>query len=138
MAVDERYARVVGEFAGDEEQFATEGTTAGHAQGVLSITPGPNGIIIDYVQTRDEGRFVAHGVVAGDGFWWFDTAGFVPERPGVAGWQDDLLVLDRSSERGRTVMGLHPVDGGLALTIATATADDPTLKPLLSGRYTRR
>lgn len=138
MAVDERYAALVGEWTGVEEVFSTAWTDAGHAQGALSIAPGPGGIIIDYVEQRDDATLTAHGVVSGDGFWWFDTAGFVPTQPGMAGWQDDLLVLDRHGAGGRTVMGLHPVGGALVVNIATATAEDPALKPLVSGRYTQR
>lgn len=136
--MDERMTRLVGDWSGSERVFATEWTQAGEADGEFRITPGPDGIVIDYTERQAGSRMTGHGVVAGDGFWWFDSLGFRSTSPGSAGWQDDMLVLDRSSERGRTVMGFTLVDGDLHLHMATASPADASLQPLVSGRYAKR
>ena len=138
MAPDARLAALLGEWTGTEEVRATAWTTAGTAQGALTIEPGPGGIVFDYVETRDGGHLVAHGVVAGDGFWWFDSYGFVPESPGSAQWEDGTLVLDRRSERGRTVLRLRAEGARLAVELDTAVPADAPLAPLVRGDYARR
>ena len=101
----------------------------------------PDGILLDYVESRDgaDGApLVAHGVVAGAGFWWFDTYGFTPAAPGTATWEGDALVLDRRSDRGRTVTRLR-VDGDrLAFELDTAVPADAEPVPLVRGDYTRQ
>lgn len=138
MEIDRRLTELVGDWSGVEQVSATSWTTAGEARGALSIAPGPGGIILDYVQQREGADpFVAHGVLSGQGWWWFDSLGFEPTTPGIGGWQDDMLVLERSSERGRNVMGLMVRDGSLHVHIATA-APGESLAPLSSGVYAKR
>ena len=121
--MDERMLALIGDWSGEERVFATAWTQAGEAQGEFVIAPGPGGIVIDYGERQNGSRMTGHGVVCGDGFWWFDSLGFRPEAPGNAGWQDDMLVLERSSARGRTVMGLTIVGETLHLHMATAAPD---------------
>ena len=137
MTSDPRYASLVGDWTGEEELFATAWTAAGVAQGSIAVRPGPDGIHLDYVESRDGGRLDAHAVVAGAGFWWFDSYGFVPQAPGTATWDGDILVLDRRSDRGRTVMRLRAVDGRLAVELDTAVPAEAELAPLVRGTYER-
>ncbi|WP_217184955.1 hypothetical protein [Streptomyces sp. AC495_CC817] len=137
MTPDRRLANLLGDWSGSEELFATAWTGAGAARGTLTVEPGPDGIVIDYVELRDDGHLLAHAVVSGGGFWWFDSHGFVPSSPGTAEWVDDALVLDRSSERGRTVMRLRPDAGRLAVELDTAVPADAELAPLMRATYER-
>lgn len=129
---------LLGEWTGTEELFATAWTQAGTARGALTVEPGPDGILLDYVSQNDQGHLVAHGVVAGAGFWWFDTYGFTPTTPGSASWHGDVLVLDRRSDRGRTVMRLRADGERLALELDTAVPADADPLPLVRGTYTRQ
>jgi hypothetical protein len=60
----------------------------------------------------------------------------VPTSPGTARWQDQRLVLERSSVRGRTVTTLELVGGNLVQRIETAVPAEGELIPLLHGGYT--
>ena len=71
------------------------------------------------------------------GFWWFDTYGFTPATPGSAHWDADTLILDRRSDRGRTVMRLRADGERLALELDTAVPADADPLPLVRGAYTR-
>ncbi|MFJ4167689.1 hypothetical protein ACIPY5_19225 [Microbacterium sp. NPDC089698] len=141
MAPDPRLRELLGDWTGTEELFPTAWTAAGSARGALSVEPGPDGILLDYVESREgaEGApLVAHAVVAGTGFWWFDTYGFTPTAPGSATWEGDALVLERRSDRGRTVTRLR-VDGDrLAFELDTAVPADAEPSPLVRGVYTRQ
>ncbi|WP_295011900.1 hypothetical protein [uncultured Microbacterium sp.] len=138
MAPDRRLVSLLGEWTGAEEVFPTAWTDAGSAHGALTIEPGPDGILLDYVELREDGRLVAHGVVAGAGFWWFDTYGFTPDVPGTAEWDDDTLVLCRRTARGSTVMRLRAAGDALALELDSAVPADADPVPLVRGAYTRR
>lgn len=141
MAPDPRLRALLGDWTGTEELFPTAWTDAGSARGALSIEPGPDGILIDYVEARDgaEGApLVAHAVIAGEGFWWFDTYGFTPAAPGTAVWDDDALLLDRRSDRGRTVTRLRVQGDRLLLELDTAVPADAEPAPLVRGTYARQ
>ena len=138
MTSDPRYAPLLGEWTGEEELSATAWTAAGAAHGSIVVRPGPDGIHLDYAETRDDGRLDAHGVVAGAGFWWFDSYGFTPQAPGTATWDGDTLVLDRRSDRGRTVMRLRVDTEDLSVELDTAVPADAPLAPLVRGVYARR
>lgn len=140
MAPDPRLKALLGDWTGTEELYPTAWTEAGSARGALSIEPGPDGILLDYVESRDGAAgapLVAHAVVAGAGFWWFDTYGFTPATPGTAVWDGETLVLDRRSDRGRTVMRLRPERDRLMLELDTAVPADADPSPLVRGVYTR-
>lgn len=138
MAPDARYASLLGDWSGDEELFPTAWTAAGSARGALTVEPGPDGILLDYVQIQDAGHLIAHGVVSAAGFWWFDSYGFAPESPGTADWEGDELVLDRRSTRGRTIMRLRRDGERLAIELDTATPPDAEPAPLMRGTYLRQ
>lgn len=141
MAPDPRLRALLGDWTGTEELFATAWTAAGSARGALSVEPGPEGILLDYVESREDAPgapLVAHAVVAGTGFWWFDTYGFTPATPGTAQWEGETLTLDRRSERGRTVTRLRAVADRLILELDTAVPADATPAPLVRGVYSRR
>jgi hypothetical protein len=132
---------LIGRWEGDEQLSATPWTDAGTARGQLSIVAGPGGgLILDYIEIGTEGpTLTAHGVLAGDQWWWFDSYGFIPTFIGTAQWvdDDDELVLERKSLRGRTITGLMLADGHLHHRIDTATPVEAELIPLLRGDYHR-
>ena len=141
MAPDPRLKALLGDWTGTEELYPTAWTEAGSARGALSIEPGPDGILLDYVESRDGAAgapLVAHAVIAGAGFWWFDTYGFTPATPGTAAWLDDALVLDRCSDRGRTVTRLRADGDRLVLELDTAVPADADPSPLVRGTYVRQ
>ncbi|MFC4139327.1 MULTISPECIES: DUF1579 domain-containing protein [unclassified Microbacterium] len=126
-----------GRWTGEEEVFATAWTPAGRAEAELVLAEGPGGaLIVDYAETRADGAMTGHGVVLGDGWWWFDSYGFVPSAPGTATWSDGELVLERRSERGRNVMVLASDGEVLTMRLAAASGDGE-LQPLVSGVYRR-
>ena len=135
MPSSPRFESLFGDWTGEEELFPTAWTAAGTAQASISVRPGPDGIHFDYVETREGGRLDAHAVVAGGGFWWFDSYGFTPQTPGTAAWDGDTLVLDRRSDRGRTVMRLRVDDARLIVELDTAAPADADLSPLVRGVY---
>ena len=141
MAPDPRLIALLGDWTGTEELSATAWSAAGSARGALSVEPGPDGILLDYVESRDDSSgapLVAHAVIAGAGFWWFDTYGFTPAAPGSAEWDGDTLILDRRSDRGRTVMRLRTASDRLTLELDTAVPADAEPVPLMRGTYTRQ
>lgn len=138
MIGHDKLAGLFGVWAGDEEISATAWTEAGSAQATITVAAGPGGLILDYAEERDGATMTAHGAVSGDGWWWFDSYGFIPAAPGTAQWQEDELVLDRRSERGRTMTVLRVRAGRLEQEIATAVPADGPLVPLLRGVHVRR
>jgi hypothetical protein len=139
MISDDQLSRLIGDWAGDEQLSATAWTAAGTGRGTLSIVPGPGaGLLIGYADQRDQARMTGHGVVWGDGWWWFDSYGFTPATPGTATWRDGELVLERRSDRGRNVTALRIADGRLEQRIDTASPADAALAPLLRGTYLRQ
>jgi hypothetical protein len=138
MIDEDQLSHFLGEWAGEEQLSATAWTAAGTANGMLSITSGPGGgLLIDYAEERDATRMTGHGVLSGDGWWWFDSYGFTPMMAGTAAWRDGELVLERRSDRGRTVTVLGMAGGCLQQRIDTATPAQEPLLPLLRGSYHR-
>ena len=139
MSGDDRLSAMFGVWEGDEELSATAWTDAGKARGAISVQAGPGGgLILDYAEDRDGVTMTGHGVVFGDGWWWFDSYGFTPAEPGTAEWRDNELVLTRHSGRGRTVIVLRIRDERLEQEIDTAVPADGPLAPLLRGTYMRK
>lgn len=129
---------MLGDWSGEEQLFPTPWTSAGTARGALTVEPGPGGVLLDYVELQDEGHLLAHAVVAGAGFWWFDSYGFVPQAPGSATWDDETLVLDRRSDRGRTIMRLRREGARLEVALDTAVPADAEPAPLMRASYARQ
>ena len=129
----------IGSWVGEECLRPTAWTESGVAEGTFVIAEAPlGGVLIDYTETRD-GQIVlrGHGVLAEQGWWWFDSFGYVPTTPGAASWHDNSLVLERSSERGRTTMRLWIEDDALHQEIETAVPAAAEFAPMLFGRYER-
>jgi hypothetical protein len=125
MIGDDQLLALSGTWVGSEQLLPTAWTPAGTAEGKFVITAAPAGVlVIDYTETRDGSASLSgHGVVAEDGWWWFDSYGFVPR--------------ERRSERGRTVMRLAPQGQTLRCEIVSAVPADAELAPMLIGRYQR-
>jgi hypothetical protein len=103
----------------------------------VTLTPGPNdALLLDYVEDRDGTTMTGHGVIVAGAWWWFDSYGFTPTTPGTARWERGELILERSSDRGRTTTTLTIVDGKLEQRIDAAVPADAELAPLLRGTYT--
>jgi hypothetical protein len=139
MIGDDQLLALSGTWVGSEQLLPTAWTPAGTAEGKFVITAAPAGVlVIDYTETRDGSASLSgHGVVAEDGWWWFDSYGFVPRQPGIARWERGALELERRSERGRTVMRLAPQGQTLRCEIVSAVPADAELAPMLIGRYQR-
>ncbi len=131
---------LVGTWTGEERLLPTPWTSAGTAQGTFVIAEAPHGgVSIDYTGTRDGSVALSgHGVLVDQGWWWFDSFGFVPMHPGSASWDDASLLLERRSERGRTIVRLQVQDGRLHHEIRTAVPADAEPIPMLVGEYERR
>ena len=140
MAHDREHIELLGTWAGEEQIHPTPWTAAGVAQGTVVITEAPRGgVVVDYTETRDGSTIVTgHGVVVGDGWWWFDSYGFVPMQPGTASWDDGILTLERRSDRGRTIVRFWRQDVVLHQEITTASPADAELVRMLVGQYERR
>jgi hypothetical protein len=139
MIGHDKLSVLVGDWEGDEELFATAWTAVGVAHGTLSVGAGPGGgLLIDYAEEREGATMTGHGVLADDGWWWFDSYGFIPGEAGAADWREGELVLDRRNERGRTVTVFALSDGRLEQRVDTAVPADGALVPLLRGIYSRR
>lgn len=140
MISDDQLIAFHGVWAGSERLFPTVWTTAGVAEGVIELRPGPGGgLLLDYEEQRDGAILTGHGVVADSSWWWFDSYGFLPTAPGTARWERGHLILERSSERGRTVTTLALAsDGTLEQRIDSAAPADAELMPLMRGTYRRR
>jgi hypothetical protein len=139
MIGDDKLIALSGTWVGSEQLLPTAWTPAGTAEGKFVIATAPAGVlVIDYTGTRDGSTALSgHGVVAEDGWWWFDSYGFVPRQPGIARWEHGTLELERRSERGRTVMRLEPRGQQLNCEIVSAVPADAELAPMLIGRYER-
>lgn len=138
MIGDDQLMTLFGNWLGREQLFPTAWTAAGEAEAALTLCPGPNGgLLLDYSQQRDGAALSGHGVVVDGRWWWFDSYGFVPTAPGSARWEGGELLLERSSERGRTVTTLTCTDATLEQRIDSAVPADAELRPLMRGTYTR-
>jgi len=139
MIGENKLLALCGTWIGSEQLLETAWTPAGTAAGEFVITAAPSGVtVIDYAETRDGSTALSgHGVVAGEGWWWFDSYGFMPLEPGVARWDQDTLELERRSERGRTVMRLELREQTLHCEIVSAVPADAELAQMLIGRYER-
>lgn len=127
-----------GDWADAEELFATAWTAAGEAWASIRLRPAPGGgLLLDYEEQRDGATMTGHGVAIADQWWWFDSYGFTPAAPGSARWENGELILERSSERGRTTTTLSVAEGGLQQWIDSAVPADAELVPLLRGIYRR-
>jgi len=134
----EQYEELVGTWVGEEQVHPTAWTSGGPATGRLTISRTAAALVLDYAESAvDRPDLVAHGVVAGEAWWWFDSYGFVPTQPGTATWEDATLVLERRSERGRSVLRLRRAGEELELESDTATPPEAPLQPLVRGRYRR-
>ncbi|KRE97840.1 hypothetical protein ASG87_15050 [Frateuria sp. Soil773] len=102
---------LAGEWRGDEQIATTPWGAGGPAVGhvVARLDLGGRVLLQDYREER-EGKpsLQAHAVLAAgaaDGeyaLYWFDSYGFVPERPAPGHRDGDRLVFLRSSPRGQT------------------------------------
>lgn len=139
MIRSDQLTALIGSWAGEEQLSATAWTAAGTAHGQLSIVAGPDGgLLVDYAEQRDGATMTGHGVLAGDGWWWFDSYGFLPALPGTVEWRDGELLLERRSDRGRTMTTLGVTGGRLEHRIDTAVPADGPLVPLLRATYARQ
>jgi hypothetical protein len=75
-------------------------------------------------EDRDGTTMTAHGVVFGDGWWWFDSYGFTPTAPGTAEWRGGTLILTRRRDRGRTMTAIRCAHGRLEQHVDAAVPAD--------------
>ena len=101
---------------------------------ILTDIPGI-GVSVEYARRRADAGIAGRGIIAGDGWWWFDTSGVVPTEPGTARIVDGVLVLDRRDGDTRTVVRLSIQDGNLVQMLDAATPAAGPLQPSVRGAY---
>jgi hypothetical protein len=139
MIGDNKLNLLLGDWQGEETLHKTAWTKAGIGQATLSFEPGPgNALVLRYRQSSgNETSLEGLGVISADGWWWFDSYGFTPQQAGSASWQEDELVLERSSARGRNVTRFAIEDDQLRQQIDIAAPAGSPLVPVMRGAYRR-
>lgn len=127
----------LGTWTGRENVAVSGQVRAAEADATFVLTDIPGiGVSVDYARRRADTGFAGRGIIAGDGWWWFDTSGAVPTEPGTARVVDGVLVLDRRDGDTRTVIRLSIQDGNLVQMLDAATPASGPLQPSVRGAYT--
>ena len=141
MGVLEVFAPLFGHWQGTEALYASPWGAAGTARAALSFRAeiGGAAMVNDYRQVREDGsEFLGHGVFLVDAdlmvSWWLFDSYALPPVPATGGWRDGVLVLTKTTERGRAEHRF--VVEGEDLTYAIdLTLGDTGPQPFLRGRY---
>jgi hypothetical protein len=130
-ALHERLAAFAGTWEGTEELAPSPWSPGGTARASMTFATAAGGFALVQDYHSDTG-LTGHGVFSVSGedvlHHWFDSFGFPVEAPARGGFQDDALVLERTSPRGTNRTTFTPAGDGLhqriefdGQTIATAT-----------------
>ena len=102
-ALHERLAAFAGTWEGTEELAPSPWSPGGSARATMTFAAAAGGfaLVQDY---RSDTGLTGHGVFSVSGedvlHHWFDSFGFPVEAPARGGFQDDALVLERTTPRG--------------------------------------
>ncbi len=111
-----RLAALAGAWEGTERLAPSPWSPGGEARARLRFATAAGGFAIVQDYSSDTG-LTGHGVfsAAGDDvLWhWFDSIGHPPETPARGRWDDDTLILTRSSRRGTNRTTFMLADGRL-------------------------
>lgn len=128
----------LGTWVGREHIAVAGSSSAAEAEASFVLTEIPGiGVLVEYAQRRLDQSVTGRGIIAGDGWWWFDTAGARPSEPGTARVVDGVLVLDRRTASTRTVVRLSLHDDVLVQMLDAATPAGGPLQPAVRGSYAR-
>ncbi|MCP2164131.1 DUF1579 family protein [Goodfellowiella coeruleoviolacea] len=137
---------LVGRWAGEEELAASPWAAATTATAEVSYRVGLNGfaVIQEYQQRRsDGGGLVGHGVftvdpTTGDTLWYgFDSYGYPPDAPARGGWQEDSLILTKTTPRGVAKHVFTLSDDHLRHHIDIRMGDSAEFVPFMRASYGR-
>ncbi len=138
------FAPLFGHWQGTEELSASPWGPAGRARAALTFRAeiGGAAMVNDYRQVRsDRSEFAAHGVFLVDDAapdapvsWWLFDSYALPPVPATGGWRGGVLVLTRTTDRGRAEhrFGLDGETLTYAIDVALGGGDP---QPFLRGRY---
>jgi hypothetical protein len=136
---------LLGNWTGIEEQAASPWASASQARAMFVFKLDVQGLVVvqDYRQVRSDGaEFSGHGVFIRESgtdrvrWWFFDSHGDPPE-PAMGRWQEEQLVIDKVTPRGKARHRFQVVDGQLRYAIQLQLLDASAPTPFLTGRYMR-
>jgi hypothetical protein len=141
-----QFAALEGQWTGTETIHPSPWGAGGTAQGKWQIRRDGSGLnlLFDYTEARADGTsFDAHSVVAIDpetGDWLlflFDGFGFPPLQPARGCWDNNRLVLEKTTPRGvgRTIFEIGADEFRYA--VASRTHDAATFTAVMDGVYRR-
>ncbi|WP_195907883.1 hypothetical protein [Microbacterium gorillae] len=136
MSTPAALAPFVGTWVGREHLAVAGSVVEASARFDVAEVPGI-GVFVEYRQDRADGSLTGRGIIAGDGWWWFDSNGARPEEPGTARVVDGVLVLDRDTDASRTVVRLSIQDDALVQMLDVAAPPEGPLQPTVRGSYLR-
>jgi uncharacterized protein DUF1579 len=139
--------RFAGHWRSDETMFETPWTKGGPAQGAVKAEVILGGFFVksDYEQARNGAvSFLDHSLVTFDQadaqvkLFGFDSLGFVPPAPAAGQWQDDRLILIRTSPRGQARHDyLFENEDTYRLALSNSTDGGKNWVDVLRGVYRR-
>ena len=143
----QRLQALVGAWRGEEEVAATQWTDAGAATSEVQAEAQFGGLFVvqRYRQRRDGTiSFGSHNVFGFDQqnglatMHQFDSMGFVPMSPATGAWNDNELVLERSSPRGaaRVTYGFDGTES-YRMKLQFKPAGSDAWQDMVSGVYRR-
>jgi len=143
---------LLGNWTGIEQQAASPWAPAASARAmiVFKLDVRDRVVVQDYRQVRADGEeFSGHGVFmidSADGmspvarlpilWWFFDSYGYPPQ-PAHGGWQDDELIMQKTTPRGMAEHRFAIADDQLSYRIRLRLDDTAEPEDFLSGRYRR-
>jgi hypothetical protein len=145
VELDQLFLPLLGNWTGIEEQAASPWAAASQARAMMVFKLNVQGraVVQDYRQVRADGaEFSGHGVFMREPgtdqvrWWFFDSYGEPPE-PATGRWQDEALVIEKVTPRGRARHEFRVADGQLSYVIELQLNDAEAPTTFLTGRYVR-
>jgi hypothetical protein len=143
---------MLGNWTGVEQQAASPWApaTTARAMIVFKLDVGDQVVVQDYRHVdADQIEFSGHGVFMIDRadvmspaartpilWWFFDSYGYPPE-PAHGGWQDNELIMHKTTPRGVAEHRFSVVGGQLGYRIRLQLNDASEWEDFLSGTYRR-
>lgn len=140
--------RLAGTWEGQEKLFASAWAAESIASGRLAYRIILDGLAMtqDYQQTRADGSlFELHGIWTvqpeSETVLWYSFDSFVPapEQPARGHWENDVLIMEKVTARGKARHQLSVTGNTLVHTIATASLEPSALfLPFMEASYQRK
>jgi hypothetical protein len=152
MGLRELFLPLLGNWTGVEQQAASPWApaTTARAMIVFKLDVSDQVVVQDYRHVdADQGEVTGHGVFMIDSadvmspaartpilWWFFDSYGYPPE-PAHGGWQDNELIMQKTTPRGTAEHRFATASGQLSYRIRTKIDDAAVWEDFLSGTYRR-